>query len=109
MYFTFCSSIRELEGQREVLKSTVQEADDAETLAHDALASIDARAEEITDRLKITNNLQQKYTEMSFAIGTTKFLFLLVNIFENNVVIYYNFITQLQMSNSIFQEQLKNL
>ena len=89
VYFTFCSSIRELEGQREVLKSTVQEADDAETLAHDALASIDARAEEITDRLKITNNLQQKYTEMSFAIGTTKFLFLLVNIFEKKTQCSY--------------------
>ena len=47
----------------------MQEADDAETLAHDALASIDARAEEITERLKITNALQHNHTEMSFAIG----------------------------------------
>ena len=42
-----------MEGQREVLKSTVQEADDAETIAHDALISIAQRAEEITEKLKI--------------------------------------------------------
>ena len=58
-----------MEGQREVLKSTVQEADDAETIAHDALISIAQRAEEITEKLKITNALQQNHTEMSFAIG----------------------------------------
>ena len=51
----------------------MQEADDAETLAHDALASIDARAEEITERLKITNALQHNHTEMSFAIGMITF------------------------------------
>ena len=67
--FIIFSNIRKLEDQREKLKSTVQEADDAETLAHDALASIDARAEEITERLKITNALQHNHTEMSFAIG----------------------------------------
>ena len=68
-FYYFYSNIRKLEDQREKLKSTVQEADDAETLAHDALASIDARAEEITERLKITNALQHNHTEMSFAIG----------------------------------------
>ena len=69
LFYYFYSNIRKLEDQREKLKSTVQEADDAETLAHDALASIDARAEEITERLKITNALQHNHTEMSFAIG----------------------------------------
>ena len=69
MSFIIYSNIRKLEDQREKLKSTVQEADDAETLAHDALASIDARAEEITERLKITNALQHNHTEMAFAIG----------------------------------------
>ena len=58
-----------MEGQREVLKSTVQEADDAETIAHDALISIAQRAEEISEKLVITNALQQNHTEMSFAIG----------------------------------------
>ena len=67
-YSTF-SNIKALEGQREVLKSTVQEADDAETIAHDALISIAQRAEEITEKLEITNALQQNHTEMSFAIG----------------------------------------
>jgi hypothetical protein len=51
------------------LKSTVQEADDAETIAHDALISIAQRAEEITEKLKISNDLQQNHTEMSYAIG----------------------------------------
>ena len=72
-FYYFYSNIRKLEDQREKLKSTVQEADDAETLAHDALASIDARAEEITERLKITNALQHNHTEMSFAIGMITF------------------------------------
>ena len=73
LFYYFYSNIRKLEDQREKLKSTVQEADDAETLAHDALASIDARAEEITERLKITNALQHNHTEMSFAIGMINF------------------------------------
>ena len=64
-----------MEGQREVLKSTVQEADDAETIAHDALISIAQRAEEITEKLKITNALQQNHTEMSFAIGVNSCFF----------------------------------
>ena len=68
IYLSF-SNIKALEGQREVLKSTVQEADDAETIAHDALISIAQRAEEITEKLEITNALQQNHTEMSFAIG----------------------------------------
>ena len=66
---SFHSNIKTLEGQREVLKSTVQEADDAETIAHDALISIAQRAEEITEKLNITNVLQQNHTDMSFAIG----------------------------------------
>ena len=42
---------RGMEGLKEVtdvLKDTMQKADDAETLAHDALQSIDARADLIT-------------------------------------------------------------
>ena len=73
--FNFFSNIKALEGQREVLKSTVQEADDAETIAHDALISIAQRAEEITEKLKITNALQQNHTEMSFAIGMNSWFF----------------------------------
>ena len=42
---------RGMDGLKEVtdvLKDTMQKADDAETLAHDALQSIDARADLIT-------------------------------------------------------------
>ena len=63
------SNIRELEGQREVLKATVQEADDAETIAHDALAGVAARAGEIHGKMGITQQLQYNHTEMLFAIG----------------------------------------
>ena len=74
-----------MEGQREVLKSTVQEADDAETIAHDALISIAQRAEEISEKLVITNALQQNHTEMSFAIGMNwKFIIL------NSLTIFFD-------------------
>ena len=63
------------------MKSTVQEADDAETIAHDALISIAQRAEEITEKLKITNDLQQNHTEMSFAIG------MIIHSYEMNLFI----------------------
>ena len=69
------SNIKKLEGQREVLKSTVQEADDAQTIAHDALASIEARAGEINDNMKITNDLQFNHTEMLYAIGRVNYRF----------------------------------
>jgi hypothetical protein len=62
------------------LKSTVQEADDAETIAHDALISIAQRAEEITEKLKISNDLQQNHTEMSYAIG------MVIHSFEMNLI-----------------------
>lgn len=75
-----------MEGQREVLKSTVQEADDAETIAHDALISIAQRAEEITEKLKITNALQQNHTEMSFAIGMNSWFF------EIKIIFFFKFI-----------------
>ena len=52
------------------MKSTVQQADDAETLAHDALASIDARAVEIKKHMKGTQELQNDHAEMLFAICT---------------------------------------
>lgn len=41
-------SISAIDDFPDVLQETVKEATDAETLAHDALASIDARADEIT-------------------------------------------------------------
>ena len=46
--------IRGLDNLKEntgALKQTVKEANDAETIAHDALASIDARAVEITSNM----------------------------------------------------------
>ena len=58
-----------MKDQGEILKSTVQQADDAETLAHDALASIDARAVEIKKHMKGTQDLQNDHAEMLFAIG----------------------------------------
>ena len=48
----------------DVLKSTLTNADDAETLAHDALTSIDARANEIKKNMKSARKLQDNHEEM---------------------------------------------
>ncbi len=48
----------------DTLKSTLTNADDAETLAHDALTSIDARANEIKKNMKSARKLQDDHAEM---------------------------------------------
>ncbi len=66
------SGIEELNEVTEVLKDTVTKANDAETLAHDALASIDARAEEITRNMAQAKKIQDDYADLKFAIEATK-------------------------------------
>ena len=66
------SNLRRMADQEEELKLTVKEADDAETLAHDALASIDARADEIKRNMGETQDLQNRHAEMTFAMGATE-------------------------------------
>ncbi len=53
----------------EKLKETVINATDAETVAHDALASIDARAEVIKNDMKTARGLMDDDAEIQFAIG----------------------------------------
>ena len=55
-----------------MLKQTVDEANDAETIAHDALASIDARASEIQSNMEDAKNLQDNYAELKYSIEATK-------------------------------------
>jgi seryl-tRNA synthetase len=56
----------------EKLKETVQNATDAETVAHDALASIDARAEVIKNSMVTARTLLDDNAEIKFAIDATK-------------------------------------
>jgi hypothetical protein len=58
----------------DVLKSTLTNADDAETLAHDALTSIDARANEIKKNMKSARKLQDNHEEMKVCFHTTSIL-----------------------------------
>ena len=55
-------SISSIDDFPDILAETVKEATDAETLAHDALASIDARAEEITKN-KVSQSIRQAMIE----------------------------------------------
>lgn len=48
----------------ETLKATLFNAEDAETLSHDALASIDARANEIKKNMDSAKSLQNNHAEM---------------------------------------------
>ena len=57
---------------REKLKQTVQNATDAETVAHDALGSIDLRANLIRDAMNKSNQLSDASAEMKLAIDATK-------------------------------------
>ena len=52
----------------EKLKQTVQNATDAETVAHDALDSIDLRAEAINAAMNKSNQLSDSSAEMKLAI-----------------------------------------
>lgn len=54
-----------------VLKSSVANSSDAETVSHDALASINARANEIKKNMEVAKKLQDNHAEMKFAIGAT--------------------------------------
>jgi hypothetical protein len=50
--FYFHRNLKENEGEvSEKLKESVAESNDAKTIAHDALASIDARAQEISTNM----------------------------------------------------------
>ena len=53
-----------IENLGDTLKSTLTNADDAETLAHDALTSIDARANEIKKNMKSARKLQDDHAEL---------------------------------------------
>jgi hypothetical protein len=53
-----------VENLGDTLKSTLTNAEDAETLATDALASIDARANEIKKNMKSARKLQDNHEEM---------------------------------------------
>lgn len=57
-YFFNFRNLASLEEITAVLEETVKAANDAETIAHDALASIDARAEEITQNMDQARKLQ---------------------------------------------------
>ncbi len=73
---SFCSlCLRNLQGLSEiteVLKETSEQANDAETIAHDALASINARADEITASMAGARRLQDDYAEMRFSVDATR-------------------------------------
>ena len=56
----------------EKLKETVQNATDAETVAHDALASIDARAQVIKDSMETARRQMDDSAAIKFAIDATK-------------------------------------
>jgi hypothetical protein len=60
-----------IENLGDTLKSTLSNADDAETLAHDALTSIDARANEIKKNMKSARKLQDDHAEMKVWALTT--------------------------------------
>jgi hypothetical protein len=59
-----------VENLGDILKSTLTNADDAETLAHDALTSIDARANEIKKNMKSARKLQDDHAEMKASLST---------------------------------------
>lgn len=64
-------SISAIDDFPDILKDTVAQATDAETLAHDALASIDARANEITKNKDRATELQVNHAELKFALDAT--------------------------------------
>lgn len=56
----------------ERLKETVQNATDAETVAHDALASIDARAQVIKNSMSTARQLQDDSADIKFSTEATR-------------------------------------
>ena len=69
------SFFRALDGMKDLtekLKQTVQNATDAETVAHDALGSIDLRAELIRNAMNESKKLSDASAEMKFQIDATK-------------------------------------
>ena len=68
----FSRNIDTVENLGDVLKSTLTNADDAETLAHDALTSIDARANEIKKNMKSAKKLQDNHEEMKVVFSVTR-------------------------------------
>ncbi|TRY60964.1 hypothetical protein TCAL_05712 [Tigriopus californicus] len=56
----------------ELLKETVDIANDAETVAHDSLSSINARADEITRNIGQARTLQDNHEQMKFSLEATK-------------------------------------
>ena len=72
---SFHFHFRALDGMKDLtekLKQTVQNATDAETIAHDALGSIDLRAELIQAAMNKSNQLSDSSAEMKLAIDATK-------------------------------------
>ena len=67
-----CSGLDGLTEVTDVLKETVNEANDAETIAHDALASINTRADEIKQNMDNARTLQADYEEAKFSIEATR-------------------------------------
>ncbi len=51
-----------------MLKETSERANDAETIAHDALASIDARADEITASMSRARALSVDHDELKYSV-----------------------------------------
>jgi chromosome segregation ATPase len=72
MLNTLFRGLDNLNDVTDVLKDTVLKANDAETLSHDALASIDARAEEITKNMAQAKTIQDDYADLKFALEATK-------------------------------------
>lgn len=68
-------AFRDLDNMKDLtekLKETVQNATDAETVAHDALASIDARAQGIKDNMSTARKLQDDSAEIKFSVEATR-------------------------------------
>ena len=75
IFFFSCRGLDNLKEVTEELKDTVDEAEDAGTIAHDALASINARADEITLNMDKARQLQDDHADMKFNIGEGFFVF----------------------------------
>ena len=64
--------MEELKEVTDILSKTLNNASDAETLASDALTSIDTRANEITKSMANALELQKHNSELKFSIEATK-------------------------------------
>ena len=68
----FFRNMEELKEVTDILSKTLNNASDAETLASDALTSIDTRANEITKSMANALELQKHNSELKFSIEATK-------------------------------------